>query len=115
MRAALLLAALALAPAGCAEEGGRADAAPGAEARSASVTGTVVDADTRAPVAGASVAAPGGARAKTDARGRFRLDGLAPGLSGELVASGPEGGEARLPLRPLRTGTLEVVLHLRRP
>jgi hypothetical protein len=115
MRRAALLAALALGLAGCSNGGGPAAEAPRVAPSAASVVGTVVDVESRAPVAGASVTAPGGARAKCDARGRFRIDGLEPGLAGELVAVGPQGGEGRLTLRPLRPGPLEVVVHLRSP
>jgi hypothetical protein len=84
-------------------------------ARAATITGTVVDADSGAPVAGASIEGPGGARASSDAQGRFTLSGLPVGVEGELVARGQDGAEARNRLRPLRPGTLEVVLRLRRP
>ncbi|HVS17192.1 MAG TPA: carboxypeptidase-like regulatory domain-containing protein [Planctomycetota bacterium] len=115
MRSAALVAVLALCLTACADSGEPAADAQRNAPRTASVLGTVVDVATRAPVAGASVTAPGGTRARTDAAGRFRIDGLPPGLSGELVAGGPEGGEGRLLLRPLRPGPLEVVVHLRSP
>jgi len=84
-------------------------------ARAAVITGTVVDARTGAPVAGVPVEGPGGGKAVSDASGRFTLSGLPVGSSGELVARAEDGAEARNPLRPLRAGTLEVVLLLRRP
>jgi hypothetical protein len=117
MSARVLLAFLALGLSGCACCDGETPhgAAQSAAAEEASVQGTVVDAATRAPVAGAQVRAPDGSRARSDEAGRFRIAGLAPGLAGELVAEGPDGGVGRLPLRPLRPGTLEVVVHLRRP
>jgi len=120
MSARVLLVFLALGLSGCAccddaqsspTAAGTVDAAAG----EAIVQGTVVDAATRAPVAGAQVTAPGGSRARSDDAGRFRIAGLAPGLEGELVAEGPDGAVGRVPLRPLRPGTLEVVVHLRRP
>ena len=84
-------------------------------ARLAQVTGTVVDALSGAPVAGATIEGPGGTRATSDARGRFTLSGLPLGAEGELVARSADGAEARNRLRPLQAGTLEVVLRLRRP
>lgn len=113
MRGAAL--ALALALTACSRGSEASSAASQARSDQAQVAGTVVDAATRQPVPGASVRGPGGTRARTDARGRFRLEGLAAGQEGELVAVGPEGGEGRIPLLPLRPGTLEVVVHLRTP
>ena len=119
MSARALLALLALGLSGCAccddTQSSPASAGAAAAEGEAIVEGTVVDADTRAPVAGAQVTAPDGSHARSDAAGRFRIAGLAPGLEGELVAEGPDGGVGRLPLRPLRPGPLEVVVHLRRP
>ena len=120
MSARILLALLALGLYGCAcgesetAPSGAASARDSAEG-SASVLGSVVDAATRAPVAGAKLTAPDGSRARSDDAGRFRLDGLAPGLQGDLLAEGPDGSVGRVPLRPLRPGPLEVVIHLRRP
>jgi hypothetical protein len=77
------------------------------------VTGTVVDARTGKPVAGALVRGPGGAEAKSDAKGRFTLRGLALGATGELVATTEAGLAGKNLLRPLEGGRLEVVIHLR--
>ncbi|HEX6882671.1 MAG TPA: hypothetical protein VF530_04770 [Planctomycetota bacterium] len=77
------------------------------------VTGTVVDARTGKPVAGAVVRGPGGLETKTDKTGRFVLRGLARGASGELVATSAAGASGKNLLRPLEGGTLEVVIHLR--
>lgn len=77
------------------------------------VTGTVLDARTGKPVAGATVRAPGGQTATTDARGRFVLRGLAAGTSGELVGTTEAGLAGKNLLRPLEGGPLEVVLYLR--
>jgi hypothetical protein len=113
---ALLLALAALAascrgPSGAEEDSGRASAA--AVGPGPVVTGTVVDARTGKPVAGALVRGPAGVEAKSDARGRFVLSGLAPGASGELVATAESGLSGRNVLRPLAAGPLEVVLYVR--
>lgn len=118
LRAALTLACASLVLAGCgAGTNGRARPEPGAASssgpRTAILTGTVLDAASGEPVPDAVVEAPGGISVRTDAHGRFRLAGLPEGATGEIVARGPQGKEARNPLRPLRPGTLEVVLHLR--
>jgi hypothetical protein len=118
MSARALLAFLALSLTGCAccdDAQAPPSTASDAEERAASVQGTVVDANTRAPVAGAEVTAPDGSRARSDDAGRFRIEGLAAGLEGELVAEGPDGRVGRVRLRPLRNGPLEVVVHLRTP
>lgn len=113
MSARVCLAWLALTLAGCACGDGGRSSAPDAE--HAAVHGTVVEAATRAPLAGVRVSAPDGSRTVSDAAGRFRLDGLAPGLEGRLTAEGPGGLRGGVPLQPLRPGSLEVVLHLRGP
>ena len=118
-----ILAPLAgLALLGCgANSNGRATGSPHAPALSgagettAAISGTVVDALTGLPVAGVSIEGPGGARATSDERGRFHLTGLPVGAEGEVVARAKDGAEARNPLRPLRSGTLEMVLRLRKP
>jgi len=76
------------------------------------VTGTVLDARTGKPIAGAVVKGPGGVETKSDARGRFVLRGLPLGVSGELVATS-DGLTGKNLLRTLEGGPLEVVLHLR--
>lgn len=87
---------------------GSASSRPG---EPAVVSGTVVDASTGEPVAGALVRGPNDARARTDSKGRFELEGLASGVEGELVGEA-DGRRGTLRLRPLRPGRLEVVLHL---
>ena len=77
------------------------------------VTGTVLDARTGKPIAGAVVRGPGGAETKSDAHGRFVLRGLALGVSGELVGTSECGLTGKNLLRALEGGPLEVVLHLR--
>jgi len=77
------------------------------------VTGTVLDARTGKAVAGATVRAPDGQTATTDARGRFVLRGLAAGTSGELVGTTEAGLTGKNLLRPLEGGSLEVVLYVR--
>jgi hypothetical protein len=76
------------------------------------VVGTVIDAATGAPVAGAAVVGPDGAEAVSDASGRFRLQGMPHGTQGDLRATaGALEGAVRL--RPLAGGRLEVVLYVR--
>lgn len=87
--------------------------APSTSGPSPVVTGTVLDARTGKPVAGALVRGPGGVEARSDAGGRFVLRGLALGASGELVATTEAGLRGKNLLRPLASGPLEVVLHLR--
>lgn len=79
----------------------------------AQVSGTVLDARTGKPVEGATVRAPGGQTATSDARGRFVLRGLPPGTSGELVGTTEAGLTGKNLLRPLEGGALEVVLYVR--
>lgn len=114
----LFLAAVALG-AGCrnppspgAGESARS-AAPVAAGPGPVVTGTVLDARTGKPIAGALVRGPGGLETKSDARGRFVLRGLAPGVPGELVGTSESGLTGKNLLRALEGGPLEVVLHLR--
>jgi hypothetical protein len=89
-------------------------AAPGLadiQAGPAVVVGTVIDAATGRPSPGAVVTGPGGAEAVSDASGRFRIKGMAPGTQGELRAvAGARSGSVRL--RPLAGGVLEVVVYL---
>ncbi len=52
-----------------------------AAAQTAVITGQVVDAETRLPLAGAVVTArPGGEQAISDGEGRFRIEGVGPGM-----------------------------------
>jgi hypothetical protein len=118
MRATSTFLACAVLVAACqnpvtSEEAARA-AAPAASIGPAPiVTGTVLDARTGKPIAGARVRGPGGAEAQSDARGRFVLRGLALGAAGELVGTTEAGLSGKNLLRPLESGPLEVVLHLR--
>jgi len=86
--------------------------APVGQAGPPLVVGTTIDAATGRPIA-ASLTAPDGTRATSDAEGRFRLR-LPLGTEGELVAETEDGRRGRVALRPLVGGELEVVLHLRR-
>ena len=88
-------------------------AAPVAAGPAPIVTGTVLDARTGKPIAGALVRGPGGVETKSDAHGRFVLRGLALGVSGELVGTTEAGLTGKNLLRALEGGPLEVVLHLR--
>jgi hypothetical protein len=117
----LALASLLLAAPGCGSNGsGKSSgsqqfpALAGAGETNAEIRGTVVDALTGAPVSGATISGPGGARGTSDEHGRFHLTGLPVGAEGEVVARTKNGGEARNPRRPLRSGVLEVVLRLRK-
>ncbi len=79
------------------------------------LVGTTVDAATGKPLAKVTVTLPDGTSAVSDAGGRFELRGMAPGLSGELVALHPSGLEGKNRLLPLGPGRLEVVVRLARP
>jgi len=111
---AALLASLAAcrnpAPGESAEDGGPVPTRPGP---GPVVTGTVLDARTGKPIAGALVRGPGAVEARSDARGRFLLRGLALGTAGELVATTEAGLSGKNRLRPLAAGPLEVVVYLR--
>lgn len=126
----LLVASAALPAAGCGssqvdpERGARASRDPGASpvgyavgaleaSAPASLRGTVVDAATGEPLAGARLEGPSGASAVSDADGRFELRGIAPGTSGQLVATMPDGRHGSNRLRSLRSGALEVVVFVR--
>jgi len=80
---------------------------------SAVVTGTVVEAATGKSVAGARIEGPGGRRTRSDDRGRFQLDGLEVGTTGEVKATGPDGRTASVTLRRLSAQKLEIVLALK--
>ena len=118
-RAALALAGALSAAAGCrapsASPEPKSAGAPAARGPVGPlcVTGTVVEAATGRPVADARVEGPAGAVAVTDARGRFRLEGLSSGAQGKLVALGANGLRGENRLRPLAVRTLEVVIYLR--
>jgi hypothetical protein len=77
--------------------------------------GTVLDAQSGEPVAGADVIAPDGSTTRSDSTGRFEFVDLPEELSGPLTATGEHGEVASNTLRPLRRGVLEVVLRLRAP
>jgi hypothetical protein len=79
----------------------------------AAVTGTAMDASTREPVAEVEVVGPGGVRSLSDAAGRFRLDGLSTGDSGEVVGRASDGRLGSVVLLPLAAGEREIVLYLR--
>jgi hypothetical protein len=116
MKVALLGAALALLGAcrnpGADDPDAARVQAPAPAGPAPIVTGTVLDARTGKPIAGALVRGPGGVETKSDASGRFVLRGLALGASGELVATS-DGLTGKNLLRTLEGGPLEVVLHLR--
>jgi len=90
-------------------EGDAADRA----ASPAVLLGTVIEAGSGKPVAGAWIEAPSGERAETDENGRFRLQGVPLGTEGFLQA-GTEGGLiGKNLLRPVTSGELEIVIYLR--
>jgi hypothetical protein len=78
----------------------------------ASIRGTVLDRATGVVVAGARIELTDGRSTASAEDGRFELGDLEPGLVGELRARTPDGRTALLPIRPLRAGALEVVLHV---
>jgi hypothetical protein len=84
---------------------------PGEEAV---VVGTVIDAASGQPAAGIRIEGPEGCHAVSDERGRFEIEGLRAGDSGELVAKAPDGRRGGVTLRPLGPGRLEVVVQLYR-
>lgn len=103
--AAALLLALVCA---CACSG---NSRPGEEAL---VVGTVIDAATGQAVPDIRLEGPHDAHATSDERGRFEMEGLRVGDSGEIVAKAPDGRRGLVTLRPLRAGRLEVVVQLYR-
>lgn len=109
----LLLAACTNPPPAAGDELLLPESAAAATGPAPLVTGTVLDARTGKPVAGATVRAPGGQQATTDERGRFVLRGLSLGTSGELVGTTEAGLAGKNRLRPLEGGPLEVVLYVR--
>jgi len=118
MKRALLAVAAALLVAAChnpsaTETLERAGSPSGRSGPGPVITGTVLDARTGAPIAGALVRGPHGVEARSDEHGRFVLRGLALGESGELVGTTEAGLRGTNRLRPLEPGALEVVLHLR--
>jgi hypothetical protein len=82
---------------------------------SAVIVGTVVDAATGKSVANARVEAPGGRKTTSDDTGRFRIEGLEMGTTGDVKASTSDGRTASVPLRRLSDKKLEIVLYLKRP
>lgn len=93
----------------CACSGGKSR--PGQEAV---VVGSVIDAATGQPASGIRLEGPEGSCAISDERGRFEMEGLRAGDSGELVAQAPDGRRGGVTLRPLAPGRLEVVVQLYR-
>ena len=110
----LALAALA---ACCADERGSARSGSASSAADAPMTiaGTLLDAASGEPVANVTVRGPRSSTSRSDERGRFELRGLAVGDEGDVNAEASDGRKASLRVRPLRGGTLEVVLNLVRP
>lgn len=111
-RLLLLLPLLGAACAGNGRESGSDTASTSATNGPARVAGTLLDAATGAPVPDVTVHGPRGRTARSDIRGRFVLEGLRVGDEGEVTAQSGDGRRASIHLRPLQSGTLEVVLHL---
>lgn len=78
------------------------------------VVGTVVDAATGKPVANARIEGPGGHKTSSDDSGRFRLEGLEVGATGEVKATAQDGRTASVTLRRLSDKKLEIVLSVKR-
>lgn len=114
--AALLVLVLSALAACCADE--RGSARTGAGGRDsvadapATIAGTLLDAASGEPVPNVTVRGPRSTSSRSDERGRFELDGLRVGDEGDVVAETGDGRRATLRVRPLRSGRLEVVLHL---
>ncbi len=81
----------------------------------ATIAGVTLDAESGEPLEGVEVSAPNGATATSGPDGRFLIEGLPLGSSGDLRARSSDGREAKNPLRSLRAGRLELVMRLRRP
>ena len=96
--------------AGCGSNGTTQSAA--AISGTAIVCGTVIDASTGEPAAGVRVEGPHGRSANSDKQGRFEFKDLGVGTEGELTAKDDRGRTARVQLRRLAAGRLEVVLQL---
>ena len=84
---------------------------PGEEA---TVVGSVIDAATGKPAPGIRLEGPSGCTATSDDDGRFEMEGLRAGDSGEIVAKATDGRRGVVTLRPLAAGRLEVVVQLYR-
>lgn len=116
---ALSLALIATALAACAPTtGGAGNTSSHVDLRdrgatTASISGTVLDARSGEPVAGAEITGPGGSKARSDAKGRFVLEELEVGRDGAVEARLSDGRKARVTLLPLANARLEIVLHVR--
>ncbi len=80
----------------------------------ARILGTAIDAASRKPLAGVLVEGPNGVLVRTNAEGRFELTGLVPGTVGTIEATTETGLAGSVKLRPLSSGVLEIVLHMRK-
>jgi hypothetical protein len=76
------------------------------------VVGRVIDAATGAPIAGASVRAEDAEVGPTDAHGRFRVSGVAPGSVTSLVADHRDYASAYAAVRPGPTEVAEPPVEL---
>jgi hypothetical protein len=111
MKAVLALLAALFLVLTCACACSRRDSRPGEEAV---VVGTVLDAATGLPAPGVRLEGPQGASAVSGENGRFEMEGLRAGDSGEILAKASDGRRGGVTLLPLAPGRLEVVVQLYR-
>jgi hypothetical protein len=78
-----------------------------------SIVGTTLEAATGDVLANVEIKGPNGAHAVSDKNGRFALEDLPPGTTGEVEGLARDGRKARATLRPLAPGRLEIVLYLK--
>ena len=97
---------------GCGSNGSPATHSGSAKDGRARVVGTVVDAASGDVLANVKVDGPNGRSTRSDAHGRFEFTDLEIGTEGELTAATDDGRKARVPLRRLAVGRLEVVLQM---
>lgn len=81
------------------------------EANQGIVVGSVVDGRDGAPIRGATITFGNAPSVETDDEGRFELDPLPAGTEGTLRAI-KEGRSGEVPVRALKPGQLNVVVHL---
>jgi hypothetical protein len=96
----------------CGTNGSHGARGGSANETTAYVVGTVIDAATGVPVANVKVEGPNGRSTRSDAHGRFEFKNLEVGMEGEIKAATDDGRAARVPLRRLAPGRLEIVLQL---
>jgi hypothetical protein len=99
------------------DEAARSPSSAGAQAASARlpprILGTTVDARTGQPLARVRLTFGEGEEVLSDARGRFEIEDLEAGASGDLLARTDDGRSGRNRIQPLAGGPLEVVVYVR--